>query len=92
MTRTEADCIKAEMEYRSWHECPHWYCIKTTMSLTTGKVKSEFVVDGKTNLPIIIQDDKKPQDVVYETVTEMIYYTYHRGYEEAARQITTAIA
>ncbi len=87
MTRAEADCIKTETEYRSWCECPQWYCVKTTMSLTTGKIKSEFIVDEKTNLPIIIQDDKKPQDEVYEIATETVYYTYHRGYEEAARQI-----
>lgn len=86
MTRAEADCIKAEMEYRSWRECPQWYCVKTTVH-NNGTIKSEFVVDEKTNLPIIIQDEKKPQDGVYETINEITYYTYHRGYEEAVRQI-----
>lgn len=87
MTRVEADCIKAEMEYRSWRECPQWYCVKTTVNLVTGKIKSEFVADEKTKLPIILQQEKKPQDEVFETMTETTYYTYHRGYEEAANQI-----
>ena len=90
MTKAEAACIKSEMEYRSWAECPQWYCVKTTMNNLTGKVSAEFVVDENTKLPVILQQIKKPQDGVYETATETAYYTYHRGYEEAERQIKRA--
>lgn len=90
-TTAELDCIKSEMEYREWRECPQWYCVKTTYH-NNGKIESEVVRDGKTNVPIAIQDVQKPSDEVYETLTATIYYTYHRGYKEAAKQVEAMMA
>ena len=42
------DCIKAEMEYREWRECPLWYCVKTLLR-ADGKMESEIVSDEKTS-------------------------------------------
>ncbi|MEG1562558.1 MAG: hypothetical protein RR365_02335 [Bacteroides sp.] len=83
------DCLKSEMEYRAWRECPQWYCLKTTFH-NNGSIESELIVDEKTKLPLIIQDAEKPADGVFETATATVYYTYHRGYEEAARQMAVA--
>lgn len=80
------DCIRAEMEYREWSECPLWYCVKTTYH-NSGKIEAEIVADEKTKVPLVLQQIEKPQDGVFETTTATAYYTYHRGYEEAARQI-----
>lgn len=85
-TPAELSCIAAEMEYREWRECPQWYCVKTTLH-TSGKVESEIVADEKTGIPIAIQDTQKPADGTYETVEATTYYTYHRGYKEAAEQV-----
>ena len=41
------DCIKAEMEYREWRECPLWYSVKTLLR-ADGKMESEIVSDEKT--------------------------------------------
>lgn len=79
-------CIEAEQEYRAWRECPQWYCVKTTYS-HDGAIRSEMVLDEKTQLPFVIQDAEKPADGVYETMTATEYYTYHMGYDEALRQI-----
>ena len=87
---TEQQCIEAEMEYRSWKECPLWYCVKTLFNMTTGKMQSEIVRDEKTKQLIAIQDTEKPLDGVYETAAGTIYYTYHRGYSEAAKQVALA--
>lgn len=88
MTQTvqERDCIRAEMEYREWRECPQWYCVKTTLH-QDGTVESKIVADEKTNISIALQCDEKPLDEVFETMTEAIYYTYHAGYEAAVRQM-----
>ena len=59
------DCIKAEMEYREWRECPLWYCVKTLLR-ADGKMESEIVSDEKTKIPIAIQSLEKPQDGVFE--------------------------
>ena len=37
-----------------------------------------------------ILDTEKPLDGVYETASGTIYYTYHRGYAEAAKQVAAA--
>lgn len=86
----ERNCIEAEAEYREWHKNPLWYCVKTFFNLNTGKMESEIVKDEKSKLPIAIKDTEKPQDGVFETTAGTVYYTYHRGYEEAAKQVATA--
>ena len=48
------DCIRAEMEYREWRECPQWYCVKTLFR-ADGTMESEIVSDEKTKIPIAIQ-------------------------------------
>ena len=83
------DCVKAEMEYREWRECPQWYCVKTTFH-NNGNIESELVVDEKTKIPLIVQDTQKPDAGVFETATATIYYTYHAGYEAAARQMAAS--
>lgn len=85
----DEQCIKEEMEYREWREAPHWYCVKTIYH-NNGKMESEIVVDEKTKLAIVIQQVEKPSDDAYETAEGIIYYTYHRGYEEAKRQMMAA--
>ncbi len=92
MDKQERQCIEAEVEYRKWSECPLWYCVKTFFNLNSGKMESEIVKDEKTKLPIAIQDKEKPQDGVFETAAGTIYYTYHRGYAEAAKQVAMATA
>lgn len=82
-------CIQEEMEYREWSEAPQWYCVKTTFH-SNGKIESEIVTDEKTKLAIVIQQAEKPLDGAYEMVNCTIYYTYHRGYKEAERQILAA--
>lgn len=88
-TAAELACIKAEVEYQEWRECPQWYCVKTTYH-NTGEIESEIMCEEKTNIPIAIQSDKKPNDGVFETMSATIYYTYHRGYKEAAKQVELA--
>lgn len=66
---------------------PNFYCVKTTYH-NNGKIESEIMVDEKTKSPIAIEIDEKPLDGVFETATEIIYYTYHEGYEEAAQQVS----
>ena len=83
------DCIKAEMEYREWRECPLWYCVKTLLR-ADGKMESEIVSDEKTKIPIAIQSLEKPQDGVFAEVGATTYYTYCQGYEEAERQLMLA--
>ena len=93
-TAAELSCIASEMEYREWSECPQWYCVKTTLH-ADSKVESEIVADEKTGIPIAIQDAQKPADGTYETMETTTYYTYHRGYKEAAepvRQMKTLMA
>ena len=85
-------CVKEEMEYREWRKTPLWYCVKTVFNKMTGAVKSEIMKNEKTNVPIAIQDLVKPQDGVYEKNNEVTYYTYHRGYEEAERQVAMVSA
>lgn len=85
----DKQCIKEEMEYRKWREAPQWYCVKTTFH-NDGKMESEIVADEKTNIAIVIQQVEKPMDGVFETADGTIYYTYHRGYEEARRQMAAA--
>lgn len=65
---------------------PNWYCVATKFG-TDGKIESEIVADETTKLPIAIEIPDKPLDVVYETATATIYYTYHDSYEEAHRQM-----
>lgn len=83
------DCIKAEMEYREWRECPLWYCVKTLFR-ADGKMESEIVSDEKTKIPIAIKSLEKPQDGVFEDASGTTYYTYHQGYEAAAKQVAAA--
>lgn len=85
------DCIKAEMEYREWRECPLWYCVKTKLR-ADGKVESEIVSDEKTKIAIAIQSADKPLDGVFEDTSGVTYYTYHAGYAEAAKQVALAKA
>lgn len=87
---TEQQCIEAEIEYRDWKENPLWYCVKTLFNANTGKMESEIIKDEKTKQIIAIQGIEKPLDGVYETAAGTIYYTYHRGYKEAARQVAMA--
>lgn len=84
-------CLEVEMEYREWRETPLWYCVKTTLH-NDGRVESEIVTNEKTKLPMVIQDTEKPQDGVFETATETVYYSYHAGYKEAERQVRAAKA
>lgn len=88
-TAAELSCIAAEVEYREWSECPQWYCVKTTLH-ENGKVESEIVADEKTGIPIAIQTNEKPLDGVFETMEATTYYTYCRGYKEAAKQVEQA--
>lgn len=88
-TAAELDCIKAEMEYREWRECPQWYCVKTTLH-ADGRIESEVVADEKSKIPIAIQSAEKPLDGVYETMEATTYYTYCRGYKEATKQVALA--
>jgi hypothetical protein len=90
MGLTEQQCIREETEYRDWKKCPLWYCVKTLFNMNTGKMESEIVRDEKTKQLIAIQDTEKPLDGVYETASGTIYYTYHRGYAEAAKQVAAA--
>ena len=85
----QRQCVEAEMEYRAWREAPLWYCVKTKL-YDNGKMESEIVRDEKTKQLIAIQDTEKPLDGVYETASGTIYYTYHRGYAEAAKQVAAA--
>lgn len=86
MTVVEKQDIQLEQEYKDWKESPLWYCVKTVYH-NNGKIESEIVRDEKTKLPIVIQSVDKPSDGTYETVNATTYYTYHRGYEEAERQM-----
>lgn len=88
-TVQERQCVETEMEYRAWSECPQWWCVKTTYH-NTGKIESELVVDEKTGAAIVIQSAEKPLDGVFETTSGTVYYTYHQGYAEAARQMAAA--
>lgn len=90
LDKLESQCIREEIEYRNWSECPLWYCVRTFFNVNTGKMESEIVKDEKSKVPIAIQDKEKPQDGVFETAKGTIYYTYHRGYEEAAKQVAAA--
>ena len=90
MMNTE-DCIRAEVEYREWRECPLWYCVKTKLR-ADGKVESEIVSDEKTKIAIAIQSADKPLDGVFEDTSGVTYYTYHAGYAEAAKQVALAKA
>lgn len=75
-----------EKEYQEWREAPMWYCVKTTYH-NNGKIESELIRDEKTKLSITSPGFEKPLDGTYETITATVYYTYHRSYEEAERQI-----
>ena len=90
MGLTEQQCIREETEYRDWKKCPLWYCVKTLFNMNTGKMESEIVKDEKTKLPIAIASVEKPQDGVFEDASGTTYYTYHRGYEAAAKQVAAA--
>lgn len=87
----ESQCIAAEMEYRSWHEAPIWYCVKTTY-LEDGTLKSEIAKNEDTGAAIVIQSEEKPLDGVFQTANATVYYTYHQGYEAAAQQLLAATA
>ena len=91
LTVREKDCLKAEVEYRNWRECPLWYCVKTKLR-NDGKIESEIVSDEKTKVAIAIQSAEKPLDGVYEDASGVTYYTYHAGYKEAAKQVAMAKA
>lgn len=91
LTVREKDCIKTEVEYRNWRECPLWYCVKTKLR-ADGKVESEIVSDEKTKIAITIQSADKPLDGVFEDASGVTYYTYHAGYAEAAKQVALAKA
>ena len=84
-------CLEVEVEYREWRETSLWYCVKTTLH-SDGRIESEIVTDEKTKQPIAIKDTDKPLDGVFETANSTIYYTYHRSYEEAKRQMMAARA
>lgn len=86
----ERQCIEQEVEYRKWNECPLWYCVKTFFNPNSGKLESEIVKDEKTKVPIAIKDKDKPQDGVFENAAGTTYYTYHRGYEAALKQVAAA--
>lgn len=88
-TIQEQQCLEAENEYRAWSECPLWYCVKTVFK-NDGTLTSEFYADEKTKLPVMVQSREKPMDGVFEDATGTTYYTYHQGYEAAARQIAAA--
>lgn len=88
MMNTE-ECIRAEVEYREWRECPLWYCVKTKLG-SDGSVESEIVSDEKTKVPIAIQSADKPLDGVFEDASGVTYYTYHAGYKAAAKQVEAA--
>ena len=88
-TAAEQKCIEAEMEYREWSKCPQWYCVKTILH-ANGEIESEVVTDENSGIPIAIQDADKPLDGVFETMGATTYYTYHRGYKEAAKQVELA--
>jgi len=78
---------QAEMLKKNFQEWPLWYLVKTVIQ-STGKIVSEIINDDATGLPIVLKDAHKPQDEVYERIDgTTIYFTYHEGYEEAARQV-----
>ena len=85
-TAAEMSCIQSEIEYREWSECPQWYCVKTTYH-NNGKIEAEIVADEKSKIPLVLQQMDKPMDGVFETASSVAYYTYHRGYEEAAKVV-----
>ena len=87
MDNQKRQCIEFETEYREWSKNPLWYCVKTLFNPDSGKTKSEIIKDEKTELPIVIRDKEKPQDAVFETPAGTVYYTYCRGYKEAAKQV-----
>lgn len=70
---------------------PSCYCVKTKYH-DSGKVECDFVRDEKTKLPIAFEIDDKPLDGVFEEVGATTYYSYHMGYEDAARQIASVKA
>ena len=72
MGKTEQQCLEAEMEYRSWKECPLWYCVKTLFNMTTGKMQSEIVRDEKTKQLIAIQDTEKPGQSTTHTTEDTV--------------------
>lgn len=84
--QVEIDCIKSELEYRSWKESSLWYCTKTLLKLD-GNMECDFARDENTGLPITIQSADKPLDGVFESRAGTLYYTYHRGYAAAASHI-----
>lgn len=65
---------------------PDFYCVKTTYH-NDGKIESEIMADPETGVPIAIEIPDKPLDGTFETAAATIYYTYHEGYAEAARQV-----
>ncbi len=83
-------CLQIEQEYREWHEYPLWYCVRTILNDLTGTMKSDFVRDEKTKLPLTIRDEEKPADGVFQIGNTTTYYTYFNSYEEAALQIAAA--
>lgn len=74
-----------DKEHRDLTQYPIWYCVKTTYK-QDGSIDCEIIRDEKGNTQVII-NSQKPQDSIYETPNEIIYYTYHLGYKEANDQI-----
>lgn len=85
-TAAEMSCIQSEIEYREWRECPLWYCVKTTYH-NNEKIEAEIIADEKSKIPLVLHQLDKPMDGVFETASYIAYYTYHRGYEEAAKVV-----
>ena len=64
--------------------------VNARFGIADGKMESEIVSDEKTKIPIAIQSLEKPQDGVFEDASGTTYYTYHQGYEAAAKQVAAA--
>lgn len=78
---------KEPARFPRFPDTPHWYCVKTTYK-ADGSIDAEIVADEKTKIAIVLLEDKKPLDGVYEDRKgNTAYYTYHEGYEEAQRQV-----
>ncbi|MFI3279608.1 MAG: hypothetical protein R3Y55_03680 [Rikenellaceae bacterium] len=78
--------LEHEVEYLRWRECPQWYCLEITYH-NNGKIEGKITEDEETKMPLVLQQDQKPHDGVYETAGATTYYTYHMGYAEALKQM-----
>lgn len=64
-----------------------WWLVKTTMT-PDGELTAELFKDQFTDQVVVIQSEQKPLDESFEDREgNVIYYTYHKTYDEAVNMI-----